>query len=180
MTMDEDNMVATITSSIRNVRRRTYFRLDPIATLPALYFMLTQHEAQLYLAEQLPDVVMGGLEIHNSLGSYFYWRHKGHHQLIPEESWQQIALWVEEKIPNNRKGEYMSEISEDRDWETCHANYIIRASAMKELWNTRILTSQLEQVKKELKVRTAIDAAISAQTNKKKVYSNDSTTHPYY
>ena len=101
--------------------------------------MLTPHEAKLYLAEQLPEKIVIG-----STREYFYWRDKDTplSGLILETEWQQIALWVEEKMFKlqgcTRYYETLDEMCEVKRLEGDfwidgrHCDYTTRATAMKE------------------------------------------------
>ena len=89
--------------------------------------MLTPHEAKLYLAEQLPEKIVIG-----STREYFYWRDKDTplSGLILETEWQQIALWVEEKMTDEQWHYYQDKLQDDRFMFT--APYTTRATTMKE------------------------------------------------
>lgn len=105
--------------------------------------MLTNNEAKLYLAEQLPEKII----IH-ATGDHL-WR-EPFARAIRETEWQQIAIWVEEKIvPVDKvleRRKYVFElmkqigISPDmggkwsfvQDFALLHTSYTTRATAMKE------------------------------------------------
>ena len=117
---------------------------------------MTPLEAQSYLAEKLPERIvtehltrpaqtnLDGTK-HESYSEYkFRWLDKGNWPVrpeIPEESWQQIALWVEEKMTRPQRLVYSDRLdsicdnNNKTDWypfEAIHATYITRATAMKE------------------------------------------------
>jgi hypothetical protein len=103
--------------------------------------MLTQHEAQLYLAEKLPErieYVPFAMEGDIEHEPYFAWK-EGSLDPILETEWQQISLWVEEKIPYSKWMTYVDKLEEliidqspTKDYRVISANYITRATAMKE------------------------------------------------
>ena len=113
--------------------------------------MMTQHEALLYLAAQLPEIVAmrdsylnhAGTRITTPNKDTACWKDSGLPILSTE--WQQIAIWVEEKMTDEQWREYiiqlhyfllgtvwaMSDIQMDLR-KTVSATYTTRATAMKE------------------------------------------------
>ena len=97
--------------------------------------MMTLHEAQLYLAVKLPERI-------ELLYGIPYWKHPcPQPPHILETEWQQIALWVEEKMTDEQYYRYVSachiaaSLHEDNYQKARNylsANYITRATAMKE------------------------------------------------
>ncbi len=102
--------------------------------------MLTQHKAQLYLAEQLPERIAK-----DRYGDLCWIIQielvKVPHDRILETEWQQIALWVEEKMTDEQWFEYRNTMK--KLWSAAEsymtferwlsqATYITRATAMKE------------------------------------------------
>ena len=109
--------------------------------------MMTQHEALLYLAAQLPEIVAmrdsylnhAGTRITTPNKDTACWKDSGLPILSTE--WQQIALWVEEKMTRPQRLVYSDRLdsicdnNNKTDWypfEAIHATYITRAAAMKE------------------------------------------------
>jgi len=99
--------------------------------------MLTPHEAKLYLAGLLPERIKYGVT-----SEQFFWLHR--HGLVKsqvlETEWQQIALWVEEKMTDEQWERFDFELN--KLWQNApvghwsrhrsQATYTTRANAMKE------------------------------------------------
>jgi len=100
-------------------------------------FMLTQHEAQLYFAEQLPDKIVYvpfNMEGDIEQEPYFYWKDNTLQNEILETEWQQIALWIEEKMTDEQFDSYYRKLAGYFGVVRLIilAPYITRATAMKE------------------------------------------------
>jgi hypothetical protein len=101
--------------------------------------MLTTHEAKLYLAEQLPErIITCSCNTH---AGHFYYKTLNVDNIgqeILETEWQQIALWVEEKMTYEQRcsmaGWYKknSQSSLGAILDAMKADYTTRVTAMKE------------------------------------------------
>jgi hypothetical protein len=105
--------------------------------------MLTPHEAKLYLAEQLLERI----EVFENK-KFFYWKGSTTFGMFPvvilETEWQQIALWIEEKMTDEQHHKYRVKLwhsvsHHEDDFKGylqarayLSANYTLRATAMKE------------------------------------------------
>jgi hypothetical protein len=98
--------------------------------------MMTNHEAKLYLAEKLPEMI-------GNINDCYVWMEsfsngtKLYGKVILETEWEQIRLWVEEKMNTAEYFTYIQKLAGDCDWKELtrkivSATYATRATAMKE------------------------------------------------
>jgi hypothetical protein len=101
--------------------------------------MLTSHEAKLYLAEKLPERIQKHQKYADEI--YIWWKdgeHPDDMDEVRETEWQQIALWVEEKMTYEQRcsmaGWYKknSQSSLGAILDAMKADYTTRVTAMKE------------------------------------------------
>ena len=108
------------------------------------YIMLTQLEARIYLAEQLPErILVSAKTSYHREGIFWIGKYDENnlYRYVRETEWQQIALWVEEKMTDEQFINYRNQLImmiPESNAETeqgrfvLSANYTTRATAMKE------------------------------------------------
>ena len=100
------------------------------------YIMLTQLEARIYLAEQLPErILVSAKTSYHREGIFWIGKYdeNNHYLYVRETEWQQIALWVIQKLPLQKKTILAKKLIElFGDYGAIFREYHEIATAMKE------------------------------------------------